>query len=76
MACELHGGTDKTDALPVAQYGTLQHLYDRIAALEVALDWYANEDRYLRRGMSGEFDPEIMCDGGRRARALLPDEGV
>ena len=46
----------------------------RIAELEAALDWYANEDRYLRRGMGGEFDPEIMCDGGRRARALLPDD--
>ncbi len=44
---------------------------ERVAKLEAALDWYANEDRYFRRGISGEFDPEVVGDLGSRARKAL-----
>lgn len=44
----------------------------RIAELEAALAWYADDENYLRHGLASELDPMVMVDEGALARKVLP----
>lgn len=44
----------------------------RIAELEAALAYYADEDEYLWRGLDSEIEPRVLSDRGEIARAAVP----
>lgn len=55
-------------------HGTHDKLKARIAVLENALKWYANEDNYLLYGF-GDVGGAILTDEGQRARKALRARG-
>lgn len=51
-------------------HGDPEALVRRIAELEAALAWYADEDVYMERG--GGFERLALVDGGALARMTVP----